>query len=290
MGDDRRVSDDDATGRLPADDHVHSEWSWDTDVGSMERTCARAVELGLPSVAFTEHADLSRWAIGDASRLPEHFRAFASDGHLTPPPLDVDGYLASLERCRDLFPSVRILSGVEMSEPHWHREHFDALLAGDRLQRRLASVHSARRGEDVVEVSLLYADTPPADVVRSYLAEAERLVEGFEAFDVLAHIDYPVRGWPAGGPPYDPAAFEDDYRAVLRALARRGKVLELNTRIPLHPLVLGWWREVGGAALSFASDAHSPDALATGFADASRTALAAGFRPGRDLLEPWVRD
>ena len=39
---------------LPAGGHVHSEWSWDAYVGSMERTCARAVELGLPAVAFTE--------------------------------------------------------------------------------------------------------------------------------------------------------------------------------------------------------------------------------------------
>ncbi|MFC7757916.1 hypothetical protein ACFQY4_07665 [Catellatospora bangladeshensis] len=38
---------------LPAAGHVHSEWSWDAYVGSMERTCARAVELGLPAVAFT---------------------------------------------------------------------------------------------------------------------------------------------------------------------------------------------------------------------------------------------
>ena len=30
--------------------------------GDMDRTCRRAVELGLPSVAFTEHAD---WIRGD---------------------------------------------------------------------------------------------------------------------------------------------------------------------------------------------------------------------------------
>jgi hypothetical protein len=30
----------------PPDGHVHTEWSWDTTVGSMEQTCARAVDLG----------------------------------------------------------------------------------------------------------------------------------------------------------------------------------------------------------------------------------------------------
>ncbi|HEY6684454.1 MAG TPA: PHP domain-containing protein, partial [Propionibacteriaceae bacterium] len=42
---------------LPPDGHVHSEWSWDAPNGSMEKTCSRAVEMGLPAVAFTEHAD-----------------------------------------------------------------------------------------------------------------------------------------------------------------------------------------------------------------------------------------
>ena len=39
---------------LPADSHVHSEFSWDTGGpdsparGTMEATCARAVRIGLP--------------------------------------------------------------------------------------------------------------------------------------------------------------------------------------------------------------------------------------------------
>jgi hypothetical protein len=43
--------------QLPADDHVHSEWSWDASLGAMDATCARAVEMGVPAIAFTEQAD-----------------------------------------------------------------------------------------------------------------------------------------------------------------------------------------------------------------------------------------
>ena len=39
---------------LRLDGHVHSEWSWDAINGSMVATCARALELGLAAVAFTE--------------------------------------------------------------------------------------------------------------------------------------------------------------------------------------------------------------------------------------------
>jgi histidinol-phosphatase (PHP family) len=49
---------------LPCDSHVHSEWSWDARaVGSMEQSCARAIEIGLPAIAFTEHLDHTVWRI-----------------------------------------------------------------------------------------------------------------------------------------------------------------------------------------------------------------------------------
>lgn len=48
---------------LPADSHVHSEWSWDTGgldsftAGRMELMCERAAAIGLPAVVFTEYFD-----------------------------------------------------------------------------------------------------------------------------------------------------------------------------------------------------------------------------------------
>jgi histidinol-phosphatase (PHP family) len=44
----------------PPDNHVHSQWSHDTGPrASMTAACERAVELGIPSVAFTEHLDFT---------------------------------------------------------------------------------------------------------------------------------------------------------------------------------------------------------------------------------------
>jgi hypothetical protein len=40
-----------------ADCHVHSQFSYDAPDGSMESSCERAVRLGVPAIAFTEHAD-----------------------------------------------------------------------------------------------------------------------------------------------------------------------------------------------------------------------------------------
>jgi histidinol-phosphatase (PHP family) len=274
---------------LPPDNHVHSQFSYDALAGSMEATCEHAVQIGLPALAFTEHADFTPWPIGPDVELPEQWRSLVSDGLLVPPPLNLAGYGECLERCRLRFPELRILSGVELGEPHWHRAAAGRLLGDASFDRILASVHSVTIGPVTAEISQFLADVDPTPAMRVYLAEAAALVSEFNAYDVLAHIDYPVRSWPADVKPFDPFDFQDEYRHVLRLLARAGKALEVNTQVPLHPQILAWWRADGGQAISFASDAHSPDRLAAGFAEAVRVAEAAGFGAGNDPLGLWYR-
>jgi histidinol-phosphatase (PHP family) len=274
---------------LPPDSHVHSQFSWDAMAGSMEATCEHAVQIGLPALAFTEHADFTPWPVGPDVELPEQLRSLVSDGLLIPPPLDLVAYRECLERCRLRFPQLRIMSGVELGEPHWHRSVTDTLLGDRTFDRVLASVHSVTIGPVTGEISQFFSDGDPAGAMRVYLAETAALVSEFSDYDVLAHIDYPVRSWPADAKPFDPFDFQEEYRDVLRLLVRAGKALEVNTTVPLHPQILTWWREDGGQAIAFASDAHSPDRLAAGFGDAVRVADAAGFGAGKDPLGLWYR-
>jgi PHP domain len=58
---------------LPADQHVHTQWSTDALQGSMRDACLRAIELGLPAVTFTDHADLTTLVVSDAAA--EYVRA-----------------------------------------------------------------------------------------------------------------------------------------------------------------------------------------------------------------------
>ncbi|NUR87399.1 MAG: histidinol-phosphatase, partial [Nonomuraea sp.] len=126
----------------------------------------------------------------------------------------------------------------------------------------------------------------PAEVVRTYLGEVVELVNGSDVFSVLAHIDYPVRSYPG---PFDPGLFEEEFRQALRAQAGSGRALEINTRLPLSPVILRWWHEEGGPAVSFGSDAHEPTLIARGFAEAAAMAEAFGFRAGRLPYELWGR-
>jgi histidinol-phosphatase (PHP family) len=281
---------------LPPDNHVHTQWSWDADAGSMEASCARAVELGLPSIAFTDHMEFTRWVIAPEGRGVLHRDAgkVGPDRQFDAPPLDVDGYLECLQRCRDRFPGLRILSGVEFGEPHWHPKELRALLDAGAWQRVLGSLHSLELPEGPWIVDELYEDYAPGGldpdgVMRAYLAEAERMVESSDPFQVLAHLDYPVRRRPASARPFEPADFEEEFRGVLRALARSGRALEVNTVVPLRPEIVRWWHEAGGEAVSFGSDAHAPVAVARDFAASAAMVEAQGFVPGRDHHDFWRR-
>jgi histidinol-phosphatase (PHP family) len=262
----------------------------------MQRTCARAVDLGLPAVAFTEHADYTTWIVL-ASDLDEHehLKAYATpDGSLTPPKLDLEGYLECIQRCRDTFPDLRIITGVELGEPHWHSRVAARLLDAGQFDRVLGSLHCLPIGQRFSEMPNLYRQRPAAEVVREYLTEIPRLISGWDGFAVLAHIDYAVGYWPAEAGPFDPYAFEDEFRHALRALADSDRALEINTkRAPLslsrYAQIVGWWRAEGGRVITFGSDAHDPTGIARGFAEAAAMVEAHGFRAGRHPYDVWTR-
>jgi histidinol-phosphatase (PHP family) len=256
----------------------------------MVDSCARAVELGLQAIAFTEHLDHTVWTLapGDIDPADRFLALVTPEGTLTPPPFDAHGYLAAIERCRVRFPDLRILSGLEIGEPHWHAAAVATVLEAGRFDRVLGSQHCLPEAGGFAEPWSLFRRRPAAEVVRDYLAEVARLVVASDVFSVLAHIDYPIRYWPedvAG--PFDVSAFEADFRHALRPTAQSGRALEINTRIPLHSTVLGWWREEGGESVTFGSDAHEPSAVARGLREAADMAEAYGFRPGPTPYDFW---
>lgn len=281
---------------LPPDGHTHTQWSWDAASGSMEGSCARAVELGLPAIAFTEHVDAVRWAVLPTSRDAMRRRGFQLDDHgrFVPPPLDVEGYLDTVERCRQRFPTLRIVTGAEIGEPHWFPTETRALLARGAFERVLGSVHSlTHEGRAWATDDLLESAAPgspdPREVVRRYLAETLAMVTRDTTIAVLAHIDFPFRQWPRAAGEVSVTDFEEEFRAVLRELAASGRALEVNTRVPLDAEVVRWWRQEGGTAVTFGSDAHEPSSVGAGFREAAAMVEAHGFGPGAHAHEAWVR-
>ena len=256
----------------------------------MQRSCERALQLGLPTIAFTEHVDHTIWPVPmDELEANPDLAQFVDEGKFTPPAFDAAGYLAAIQECRDRFPDLRILSGVELGEPHWYAEAVEKVMALGEFERVLGSLHSLPDRGGYAEPTDLYGHRDPAEVVRTYLAEVAVLVASSERFDVLAHIDYPIRSWPESAGAFEPHDFEEEFRHALRRTAESGRALEISTHVPLSTAILKWWHDEGGQAVTFGSDAHDPERIAHGFCDATQMAEACGFRPGPDPIDLWGR-
>lgn len=246
----------------------------------MERCCERAIEIGLPALAFTEHADFVTIHKGQHS-------------------VDIVGYMEAIEQCRAKFKDLRILSGVELGEPHWFPDETAEVMGAGKLDRVLGSIHCIHLGGEVVDASQFRSRplAEQAEAVTEYFREVLRMVESSQHFEVLAHLDYPKRYWPADMAPYREDDYEELLRVVLMAAVRRGCVLEVNTtrgqsderKLCPGPKVLRWWHELGGVAVSFASDAHEPDQVGGGFKLATQIVEAAGFKPAKDPMALWRR-
>ncbi|MFD3444637.1 PHP domain-containing protein [Microbacteriaceae bacterium 4G12] len=271
--------------QLPADSHAHSEWSWDALSGSLDGSCARAVALGMPAIAFTEHLDFTPFRAG---HLAEDYGHLVTDGILHAPSFDVDGYLSAIDACRGRYPGLRILTGLEVGQPHHHGHQVADVLARGRFDRVLGSLHCLRDGDAFAEPFALFPHRDARAVLREYLAELPRMVAGSDLFEVVSHIDYPVRSWPKDVDPFDPDDFEEEFRAALRAIADADRVLEVNAKLPLDPRILAWWREEGGRRVTFGSDGHEPATVGRGLERVAAMAESQGFAPTSRPEDPWL--
>lgn len=257
-------------------------------MGRMQQTCAHARRIGLGTLIFTEHLDLDSY-ITDSVDVMEHQRSLHVDGRLHPLPFEAERYFEAVDRCRSQFPELQILTGVEYGQPHLCDSRVGDVVDLDLFDRVIGSLHTLPFSDDCAEPSTMYRHLPAEDVMWSYLEEIARMITGSDTFTVLTHIDYAVRSWPSATQgPFDPRRFEEGFRAAMRALAESDRILELNTR-QLGHWVPKWWAEEGGRAVTFGSDAHEPQFLATGFPEATLMAESCGFGPGATPQDPWTR-
>ena len=242
---------------MPTDNHVHSHWSWDTaTASSMQLACARAVEIGLPGVAFTEHVDFTDWSRADAINSPTGRRRSTGRAGRCPPEgcaARRRALLGRTARCREAFPELRVLSGIEAGEPHRLFPASVAVVLATGSSSGCRSLHAIGHDGTLTSVDrALFAELDAHDLMRRYFAELVVLVGGSSVFNVLAHCDYPRRYWPtARVGAYVESDFEEEYREVFRALASSGRALEINTRSPLasNTLLRWWWQQGGGCGV-----------------------------------------
>lgn len=249
-----------------ADYHCHTSFSSDCNY-AMADQCRAAAHAGLRQIAFTEHEDYN----------PRDSTSFF---------FKHEEYMRELSRCREQYRDQLIIrAGIEISEPHIHRERAAEVLAKHDWDFVLGSLHWLPGEINTFEDAFFTYRGDWRQSFREYFTEMISLARDGD-FDILSHIDYPARyGVRHIGDAYDVTAYEDEIREVLRQVIARGKGIEINTSPwrrglpnPNPPaVVVGWYREMGGEVLTLGSDAHAPKDVGAGLSRAAEIARAAGF-------------
>ncbi len=265
--------------------HVHSTCSGD-GASSIAQHARRAADLGLAEVGFCEHMDFDP---RDRSYLF----------------LDPARYSAEIAAARQAMPGVRFRQGAEITYQAKLEGEIRTWLAEHAWDYVVASVHLVEyeppRWAMVSEERAIKAYFADHDERQSYVPYFEELLRAAQSGlgDVLGHLDLVKRYGVTHYDPFEPAKYEAEIRAVLRAAVDRGVGLEINTsglrQAPGEPYpgltVLRWYRALGGEILTVGSDAHHVDDLGAGIPRALELAREAGFRAiatfeGREIR--WI--
>ena len=227
----------------------------------MEDMCARAVEIGIGEIAFTEHFD-------------------NNPADLCFGKFDYDSYISQIEAARARFDSLRILTGIEFGEPHMYPEQIQAVREW-KLDVVLAVVHWV--GDKIIAVDE-FGDSDVESMYDRYFDEVLKTAR-VGGFDVLAHFDLMKRFGVKYAGPFRFESFRDRIAAILEAMIERGIALEMNTsglRQPCRetfpgPGTLKLYRELGGELITIGSDAHRIEQLGFGLDEGMSLIRAAGF-------------
>lgn len=247
---------------MRVDLHMHTGYSADAaypqTVEDKVRACRAA---GLDIIGLTDHLDFYR------TRGPAENR-------------DLAACLRDARAAKQT-AGIEVLAGIEVGQPHANPDA-SAFLRTIELDMVIGSLHAMPNDLDIYFHD--YAHLDCGAFLQEYFDQVLEL-EAFGGFDVLAHLDYPLRVMKHGDyvPSFD--QYMDRVQQVLRACIDHGYALELNAaglagwqkKVGPPQNILYEYRRMGGERISIGSDSHTLDTVGRGVDDCAANALEAGF-------------
>ena len=231
------------------DYHTHSNYSFDS-TEDLENNCKAAIEKNVSELAFTEHYDCNY------------------ENNILP---DLESYNNSFLLMKEKYKDrLKIKLGIEIGQAYEAPEKFRFCISALKYDVVLASLHNLPGREDFYFID--YAKESREDLLSEYFNILYDVAKNAD-YDILAHLDYPLRYM---GKSYE-NALSEQYRditaEILKAVIDRGKIIEVNTsnfdkglnRTMPSPELIKLYRDLGGKAVSTGSDAHTSDRIAANF-------------------------
>ena len=264
-----------------ADYHVHCEFS-DDSWYPMADVCADAVSLGLNEICFTDHVDYGVKIDADEYRVhPEGVRVVKDKPVIN---VDYPAYFARIADMRKQFAGqLTIKAGLELGVQSHTVDKNHALFEAwkHELDFVICSIHEV--GDMEFWTGDFQRGRTQAEYNMAFYEELLKVVETFEDYSVLGHLDLIRRYDPAGEYPF--AETRDIVAAILKRVIADGKGIELNTssfRYGLSDLqpsvdVLRLYHDLGGRILTIGSDSHKPEHLGAHISECRERLRQIGF-------------
>jgi histidinol-phosphatase (PHP family) len=265
------------------DTHNHSQFSFDGEKTTVEKSALAAAEKGLAGICFTDHCDFY------VPPMKEQFEPIVSEV------FDVEAQQAEIDRVGGLFQEgafgknvprrFKIFKGVELGLGEKNHDRMREHLAAHSFDQVIASVHYLEDSDPYF--GPYYKGKNWKEAYGRYLETLLREMRWLGDFDVMGHFDYIARYAPY---PKESVLYKDFpglFDSILKYLAENGKALEINTksyktygvRTPvLDRDILIRFMELGGEFLSLGSDSHNPEQVAWNFDYYAQFVKSVGFR------------
>jgi len=243
----------------------------------MKTQVERAIALGLDEICFTDHVD---YGIKRDWDDPKGI-LYRSGGKGEPEQIplanvDYPRYFDEIERLREEYlDRLTIKAGLEFGIQTSTIDKYESLYDrySDKLDFVLLSVHQIDNRE--LWTQDFQQGKTQAEYNRRYYQEILEVIENYKKYDVLAHLDLIKRYDRNGIYPFENV--KDIIEKILKTVIVDGKGIELNTSSWRYGLkdtqpsgdILRLYRDLGGQYITLGSDAHTPDYVASHFADAS---------------------
>lgn len=211
-----------------ADSHVHSKYSFSSR-SEVSDLIKAANKKGLNYMAITDTVDFSNQPVKEVVRRLNH-RNFEID---------------DLQRST----GVRVIKGVEVSEPHLYSQEMSFLIDETEIDYVLGGIHH------IFGVPMRKMSTYP-EVMNLYLKALLKMVNEAN-IDSVAHLDYLKKH--LSNPKFNEALI----REILETMIKNNIALEINTsgirrKQDLYPseTIIDRYRELGGKNVVYGSNAH----------------------------------
>lgn len=259
---------------MKADYHLHCQFSNDSSY-PMEDVILDAIEMGLDEICFTDHVDYGvKFDVTPETEkdIPKSLRN-----------VDYPQYFAEIARLKEKYKDkIAIKAGLEFGVQMHTLQIYHELKEKWPLDFALLSVHEI---DELEFFRYTYQEGKTQQQYNEgYYRELLKLVQNFQDYCVLAHMDLIVRYDKQGVYPFEKV--KDLITEILKVVIANGKGIEINTSSIRYGLsdttpsraILKLYHDLGGTIITIGSDSHRPGDLGSGILQAKQILKEIGFK------------